>query len=322
MRKVQIWGVPFDFGQEHKGVSKAYLHLRQHGLLDRIEKFLPIIDHGELRFVKRSNFLANPLINFSSSASEASKLISQRLENVDLKQDLLINIGGDHGMALGTIHGILAHHHEPVVIWVDAHGDINTPETSPTGNFHGMPLAFLLGLACGHDFNWMKRFISQERLILIGPRDLDEGEKIIIEQLGIHYFSSCDLNKFGAKEILEMALHRVDPSASRPIHLSFDVDVFDKKDFVSTGTRVIEGPKLEEIFLLGGLIAETGRLVSMDVAEFNPELGTAKDIQESTSLVLDFIEVIVNQFNLHSHETLHPEARLRLSEISQSYRVS
>lgn len=291
MRNIQVLGVPFDFGQPLSGVKNAYRELEDNGLFDLLDNFGIVKRLGEMNFNHRNINSSEGLIKHSSKASFASKLISHKIENLNLQDDLLINIGGDHGMSLGTIHGVLCERPESVVVWVDAHGDINTPETSQSGNFHGMPLSFLLNIASHPDFEWMTRFLKTERLILIGPRDLDPGEKDIIEKYSIQYYSSSDLSRIGAKEVLEMALHRADPAGTRPIHLSFDVDVFDAADFTATGTRVHSGPRLEDIFLLGGLLGETGRLMSMDLVEFNPDLEQGN---ASVTLILDFLKVTLD----------------------------
>lgn len=306
MRRIKILGIPFDFGQDHFGVRMAADFLKDHGLKEKLKKIAPIRNLGNINLPFKDNGeSANSLIKFSRQASQANQEISHLLENENLTDNFLLNIGGDHGMALGTIHGILSSRPDTIVVWADAHGDINTPETSPSGNFHGMPLAFLLNAAHHEDFHWVNNFIQPEKLILIGPRDLDQGEKDLINRLGIQYYSSDELNCIGAKEIVEMALHRADPLGTSPIHLSFDVDLCDQKDIQSTGTRVPNGPKLEEVFLLGGILAETGRLKSMDVVEFNPLIGSESEVLASSELITDFITTTIRQVFSVSNTSHH-----------------
>jgi arginase len=296
MSKIQLLGIPFDYGQPLTGVRRAYGELLNRGLLKLLEDFA-LVESSEIKLWKRGEDTNHRNIRYAGEASLASRLISHKIESLSLKDDFLLTIGGDHGIALGTVHGLLAHHPDPVIIWADAHGDINTPETSPSGNFHGMPLAFLLNQARHEDFEWVNRFIRPEKLILLGPRDLDEGEKDLINKLRIQYYSSEEINSLGMDKILKIALQRADPHELSPIHLSFDVDMCDAFDFHATGTRVAQGPKLEEIFLMGGLLAQTGRLRSMDVVEFNPELGPEEGSTTSTVLILEFIRsVLVHVF--------------------------
>lgn len=295
MKKIKILGVPFDFGQDHVGVRLAYGHFRDHGLFRRLSKISKLELLGELSFPFKLTETSRRMIKHKRLCSLANRQISDHISSLHLSSSFLLNLGGDHGAGLGSIHGILHHHPDTVVIWADAHGDINTPKTSPTGNFHGMPLAFLLGEAVDSEFRWISKRLKPQNLILFGPRELDLGEKEIIKRLGLQYFSSQDINHFGTSEVLSMALHRADPFGIKPIHLSFDVDLFDDSHMKSTGTRVQQGPRLEEIFLLGGFLAETSRLRSMDVVEFNPMIGSEKEIGESCDLVINFLEQTLDQ---------------------------
>ena len=290
MQKIKLLGIPFEFGQDHSGVSLAASYLRKNGLCDRLSSFTHVQDLGDIKFEGQKKPYIKDGVKFLNEASQGSKLISDTISNLDLNDSFLLNIGGDHGMALGSVHGLLEHRPETVVIWADAHGDINTPSCSPSGNFHGMPVAYLLKIVKQPEFEWIRNRLLPEKLILIGPRDLDAGEVELIQRYNIQYFSSEDVNRIGSKEILEMALHRADPRGILPIHLSFDVDFCDELDVSSTGTRVANGPHLEEVFLMGGLLAETGRLKSMDIVEFNPLIGNENEIKASGELTLDFIE--------------------------------
>ena len=291
MKDIKVLGIPYDFGQERIGVRLAPHVLREAHLFNRLANIAPTIDLDDMIFpFKLAEKQTDGLIKQSLAASLGTKSINDQIEREDLSESFLLNIGGDHGLALGTIHGILAHRPDTIVVWADAHGDINTPETSPSGNFHGMPLAFLLGLSQHPHFQWIRRNLLPEKLIFFGPRDLDQGEKDIITKHSIQYFSSEEVNRLGAHEVIEMALHKADPFGTCPIHLSFDVDVFDQFDIHSTGTKVPDGPKLEELFLMGGLLAETGRLKSMDLVELNPQIGDAASVERSIALVLEFLE--------------------------------
>lgn len=295
MQNLKLLGVPFDYGQKHSGVRLAYSKLKEDGLLERLGSFVDVHDLGELNFPRKLSENHYHFIRHKDQSSLGNKFISDFISNEDLRDSFLLNIGGDHGMALGTIHGLLSHHPNAVVVWADAHGDINTPETSPSGNFHGMPLSFLLSLTKDPDFGWIRHHLLPKKLIYMGPRDLDQGEKDLIEKYGIQYYSSEEINRVGVSELLPMALNKADPHGIHPIHLSFDVDVFDQFDISATGTKVPLGPKLEEMFLLGGLLAETGRLVSMDLVEFNPEIGTSEEVANSSALISEFLESTVKQ---------------------------
>lgn len=290
MQKIKIFGIPFDFGQDHSGVRTGLQHLKNNGLISRLEKLSSVSEIGEIKYPQKIEEPRVSGIKNLKQSSIGNKIISESIESFDLESSFLLNVGGDHGIGLGTIHGILAQRPDSIVIWADAHGDVNTPETSPSGNFHGMPLAFLLHISKHPEFEWIRHKLLPKRLILIGPRDLDKGEVEIIQRYGIQYFSSEDLNRLGAKEVLDIALNKADPMGTLPIHLSFDVDIFDENDVESTGTKVADGPKLQEVFKMGNLLGETGRLRSMDLVEFNPLIGTTEQVKASTDLVLNFLE--------------------------------
>lgn len=292
MNKIKLLGSPFNFGQDHKGVALAPAFLRKLGLVDDLQNFADVHDLGDIDFSLCSGKLRHKNIKHAHANSLANHLISQTLEREDLRQSFLLNLGGDHGMALGSVHGILSHRPDTIVVWADAHGDINTPSTTVTKNFHGMPLSFLLDLTRERTlFPWIKNTLVANNLLFIGPRDLDPAEKKIIAELGIHYFSSDDMNTYGTTHLLSKALKTIDPEGKRPIHLSFDVDIMDKNHIVSTGTRVQSGPALEEVFKIGKVLGETGRLRSMDLVELNPELGTEEEILRSFFTAMEFLKL-------------------------------
>ena len=137
---------PYHFGQPHEGVKDAATVLRSLGLVDGLRDISKVIDLGNLDFSLCKNGPLPSSIKNEKKNAMANELISNCIASENLKDSFLLNIGGDHGMALGTIHGILSHRPNTIVVWADAHGDINTPSSSQSGNFHGMPLSFLLGI--------------------------------------------------------------------------------------------------------------------------------------------------------------------------------
>jgi arginase len=140
--------------------------------------------------------------------------------------------------AMGTISGTLSKHPDAVVVWVDAHADINTVETTPTGNIHGMPAAFLLGLTKAEQFSWIQPILKTNSIVFIGLRDVDPGEKRVIKENGITAFGMHEVDKYGIGEVVRRALDAVNPYRDRPVHLTFDVDALDPSVAPSTGTPV------------------------------------------------------------------------------------
>ncbi len=311
LRKIKFLGVPFSFGQPHAGVALSPDACRDQDLLQDLQNIAPTIDLGNIDFSREQNFVSHSGdIKNEMASSLGCQKISQAIADENLHESFLLNVGGDHGMGLGSVHGILEHSPESVVVWADAHGDINPPTSSPSGNFHGMPLAFLIeGLKHHTRFSWLKNKLSPKKLIYFGPRDLDEKEQEIISDLSIQYISSEDINRQGTSALLEEALKAADPQGNCPIHLSFDVDVCDADDVVATGTRVNAGPDLKEVFKLGPELAETGRLRSMDIVELNPELGDIREVERSFELAKEFAlrtiqHVIHNESESQSHQRI------------------
>ncbi len=288
MNSIKILGVPFHFGQPHAGVKFAPEALRINGLFSELSEIAPVADLGDIDFSLIQDTPSELGIKNIHQVSLANELISQCIEAEDLSDSFLLNIGGDHGMALGTIHGLLRKNSNQVIVWADAHGDINTPDTSPSGNFHGMPLSFLLGL-CTEPFSWLKETLKSNKLIFFGPRDLDQGELDIIRNHSIQYYSSKDIGIWGVDKIMSHALKKADPYGRCDIHLSFDVDLFDACDVQATGTRVKNGPEVESVMRMGEILGQTGRLKSMDLVEINPSLADSSDTEETLQLAKDFV---------------------------------
>ena len=253
--------------------------------------------------------MKNPL-----AVSAVTKQLSNQVYDHARHGRLVLTLGGDHSIAIGTIAGTSRAikerlGREMAVIWVDAHADINTPETSESGNIHGMPVAFLTGLAKEEKadiFGWLgdEKALSLKKLVYIGLRDIDKGEKKILRENGIKAFSMHDIDKYGSSllrfagkvshsydrhgigRVMEMALGHI--GYDTPIHLSFDVDALDPQWAPSTGTPVRGGLTLREGDYIAECVHETGSLVAMDLVEVNPSLeavGAADTIRAGCSLV-------------------------------------
>ncbi len=177
-----------------------------------------------------------------------------------------IVLGGDHSLSMGSVSGRAQ---RPLgLIWVDAHGDYNTPETSPTGNIHGMPLAVLTGL--GHPrLVEAFRAIPPERVVLVGVRDLDPGERRLLREKGVRVYTMYEVDRLGIPRIAEEAL---DHLRGLPLYISLDADVLDPDLAPGVGTPVPGGLSYREAHLLMELLAESGRVVGLDLVEVNPIL--------------------------------------------------
>jgi len=200
--------------------------------------------------------------------------LAQQVRDVISSNTLPIILGGDHSLSIGSVAGV-AHNRRIGVIWLDAHGDYNTPETTPSGNIHGMGLAVLTGR--GHPT--LTGLIGRAPVIrpgdaaLVGVRNLDDGERELLRTSGVHVFTMHDIDRRGMAAVMEEAILHVSASTSG-FHLSFDLDVLDPHEAPGVGTPVLGGITYREAHLAMELVAASGRLISLDLVEVNPILDT------------------------------------------------
>ena len=300
-----VVAVGFSGGQCKDGVDAAPSALISAGLLDQISSELDYTLHGDKSVHNYNEMrpssdpshrgMKNPRAVSAVTQDLASKVYTQAKEG-----RMVLTLGGDHSIAIGTVAGTSKAIRERTgkdmaVIWVDAHADINTPEISDSGNIHGMPVAFLTGLAKSNEkdmFGWLnddfseKPALSLSKLVYIGLRDVDRGEKQILREHGVKAFSMHDIDRYGIGRVVEMALAHI--GSDTPIHLSFDVDALDPQWAPSTGTPVRGGLTLREGDYIAECVHESGQLVAMDLVEVNPSLevaGASETVRAGVSLV-------------------------------------
>ncbi|KAK3313958.1 arginase-like protein [Apodospora peruviana] len=286
-----IVAVGFSGGQCKPGVDAAPSALIESGLLTQLREELGYKLYGDDQVHLYTDLVPKddpPHRNMKNprAVSSVTRRIADQVYSHAKEGRLVLTLGGDHSIAIGTIGGTAKAIRETVgqdiaVIWVDAHADINTPETSGSGNIHGMPVSFLTGLAREDNedfFGWLKpeNRISVKKLVYIGLRDVDAGEKRILRENGIKAFSMFDIDRHGIGRVMEMALGHI--GTDTPIHLSFDVDALDPMWAPSTGTPVRGGLTLREGDYICECVHETGSLVAVDLVEVNPSLAPESDI--------------------------------------------
>lgn len=277
---IGVIGFPFSKGQPRGGCEHGPNVLREGGIVSNLQALgNSVIDHGDVQIENIPN--DEPIKNLKNprTVGNANRKLSESVSKLLKMNQSVLALGGDHSMAIGSIHGHAQIEPNLVVVWVDAHADINTPLTSPSGNIHGMPLSFVVKELVDHvpktpGFEWCKPCISTRDIVYIGLRDVDPAERLLIEKYGMFSYSMKEVDKFGIKEVVERALYQVDPSGNRPIHLSFDVDAMDPSLTPATGTPVSGGLSLRESFYIAEEIASTGRLSVLDMAEVNPKLSS------------------------------------------------
>lgn len=265
MTRVDVIGVPMDLGASRRGVDMGPSAVRYARLHERLSTLgiHDVNDHGNLYVpIREALQNADHQARYYDVIDEVCGRLAGVVERVVRDGGMPIVLGGDHSIAMGTLAGLhRAYDRVPGLVWVDAHADINSPDSSRTGNVHGMPLWFLLE----------RGDAIAAQTVLIGLRDVDEAEKRILRERGVRAFSMTDVDRFGIAHVVEEAL-RVAGDGDRPIHVSFDLDAIDPAEAPGTGTPVKGGLSYREAHLIMEMLAESGRLRSIEMVEINPIL--------------------------------------------------
>lgn len=279
-KSVAIIGIPMDFGQLLRGVDMGPAAVRYTGLISKLRALgYQVTDLGDIRIPIRdcnvdacadetSSVNKDKYVKEITTVCESIYTVGKRaVENSQFP----LFIGGDHSIAVGTVAAVT--HKEPSgLIWIDAHADFNTPETSPSGNIHGMPLSVLLGE--GHPslvtVGRSGPKISAENVVLIGQRDIDPEEKKRLKKTGMTVFTMRDIDEQGISAIASKALMKF--SHLKRVHLTLDMDALDPVEAPGVGTPVPGGITYREAHLLMEILSDSGKITSMDLVEINPIL--------------------------------------------------
>lgn len=285
--KISVIGFPMDLGSGRRGVDMGPSALRIADLENKLRNLgYTIEDLGDVFIeIMEKQEIGNPKLRYLKEVLKTSQTLAEIVEEELNKGNFPLCIGGDHSMALGTIAGIAAHCKKEKksfgVIWIDAHADMNTDQTTPSGNIHGMPLAASMGL--GHkslvDFYGFSPKLKPENCALIGIRSVDETEKQNIKKLNPTVYTMSDIDKLGIHRVITKVLKQFRKQVDH-IHVSFDVDSVDPSIAPGVGTPVKGGLDYREAHLLMETIAECGCMSSLEVAEVNPVL----DIQNTSAV--------------------------------------
>ncbi|HET6273904.1 MAG TPA: arginase [Bacteroidota bacterium] len=276
---IHLLGVPMDLGSGRRGVDMGPSAIRIAGLADRLKDLgNKVVDEGDLDIKNMEELRVGDIkARYLKEITRASKLLSQKVERIVSRKGFPLVLGGDHSIAVGTISGIAAYckrkRKKLGVLWVDAHGDINTPSTSPSGNIHGMPLAAVLGLGPRDlaDLGGRQRKVDPANVALVGIRSLDDGEKRHLKQTGAHVFTMPDIDRQGIHRVMKKALSRVTDGTDY-MHVSLDLDAVDPTIAPGVGTPVKGGLDYREAHLIMELISESRAMTSLEIVEVNPIL--------------------------------------------------
>src|SRR5213593_832735 len=287
MRQVHIIGVPLDLGGNRRGVDMGPSALRIAGLGERIGGLgCIVVDKGDLPApIPETQTLRDERKKYIRDiAKVCQKLYQTALMSLD-EGALPLVLGGDHSLAAGSVAAVAEWAKKtrdlPIgLLWVDAHGDMNTPATSLSGNVHGMPLAALLGAEPAElsRIGTVSPKVLPAHTVLIGVRNLDEREKVAVRDSHVHVFTMKDIDRQGIASIVEQAVNLAG-SDTAGIHVSFDMDVCDPTIAPGVGTPVKGGLDYREAHMMMEIVADSGLLTSLDLAEVNPTL----DVRNATA---------------------------------------
>ena len=271
---VAVIGAPLDLGQGRRGVDMGPSAIRYAGLDDRIRSLgRGCFDWGNVEApVAEATATGDERARFLPQIKATCERVAQLVAQAAGDRLVPLVLGGDHSVALGTLGGLAGLYGPGGVIWIDAHGDLNTPETSPSGNVHGMVLAAALGRA-GAEFevtSWKLPLVEPGRLALVGVRSLDPGERELLHELDARVFTMSDIDRLGVERAVRESLAHVAGRAF--VHVSLDMDVVDPDVAPGVGTPVRGGLSYREAHLALELVAESGLAGSLEVVEVNPIL--------------------------------------------------
>ncbi|WP_400244914.1 arginase [Niallia sp. JL1B1071] len=275
MRKLTIIGMPMDLGQMRRGVDMGPSAIRYAGIFDRLSKlFSSIEDWGDIA-VGRPETIIDKQSNLKNLhlIAEKNQMLAEMVDKIIQSKSFPLVLGGDHSIAIGTLAGVAKHYKNLGVIWYDAHGDLNTAETSPSGNIHGMPLAASLGY--GHELLTnllgISPKIKPDHVVIIGARSLDDGERRLIKELGIKVFTMHEIDRLGMTRVMEETIRYLKDKTDG-VHLSLDLDGLDPNDAPGVGTPVPGGISYRESHLAMEMLAESELITSAEFVEVNPIL--------------------------------------------------
>lgn len=280
MQPIHIIGFPISLGASKRGMDTAPSALRIAGIRERLEALQYVVkDSGDITIASQEiQHEGNPQLKYLKEIVRVSQKAAVRVQAILDVGEFPLILGGDHSMSIGTLAGVAAHCRENNktlgVVWVDAHPDMNTPATTPSGNIHGMPLAVGLGKGAPELTSIAGEFqkVHPSNVIIVGARDVDAGEAALIKHLNITTHTMYEIDKYGIHHIADEVIAQIRQQNIDHLHVSFDVDSVDPDVAPGVGTPVPGGLSYREAHFLMEALAETGVVGSMDVAEVNPIL--------------------------------------------------
>ncbi len=276
---VHVLGVPMDLGSGRRGVDMGPSAIRIAGVEEKLRELgHTVVDEGDIVIRNMEELkVGDTHARYLSEIVRAATVACRKVERIMTRGHFPLVLGGDHSIAAGTVSGIAAFCRREGkrlgMLWVDAHGDINTPESSPSGNIHGMPVAALLGQGPAQltDIGGKFQKLDPANVALVGIRSLDEGEKRRLKQTGVQVHTMSDIDRLGIHRVMKKALARVTDGTDY-VHVSFDLDAVDPTVAPGVGTPVKGGLDYREAHLIMELLHDSGVMTSLEMVEVNPIL--------------------------------------------------
>ncbi|OLN22102.1 arginase [Domibacillus antri] len=275
-KSVSIIGVPMDLGQTRRGVDMGPSAIRYAGVKECLVKLgYSVYDEGNIKVEIQERTILDQKTSLKNltAVAEGNERLAHKVEEVISQRRFPLVLGGDHSIAIGTLAGVAKHSQNLGVIWYDAHGDLNTAETSPSGNIHGMPLAVSLGI--GHpaltNIGGYAPKIKPENIVIIGARDLDTGERKLIKEKGIKVYTMHEIDRIGMTNVMKETIDYL-KERTEHVHLSLDMDGLDPTEAPGVGTPVAGGISYRESHLAMEMLEESKLITSAEFVEVNPIL--------------------------------------------------
>jgi arginase len=273
--KINMIGVPIFYGADKRGPEYGPAKLREKKVVEVLERNNhTVYDMGDINIPEAktyNKYYTHPNLKYVEIIASVNNNLAHSVYSALEADCFPLIVGGDHSVGLGSISGASKYHDDFAVIWMDAHTDINSHETSDTGNTHGMPLAMAMGI--GHeictDVYFKGRKVNPENVYILGARDVDTGEKELIKERNLNVYSAEEMNERGVAVVVDEVINRIKEKDLKAIHVSFDLDYIDAKFVPGTGTPVYEGISIEDTKTSLKMIAETKLVKSMDFVELN-----------------------------------------------------
>lgn len=296
---INVIGFPMDLGADRRGVDMGPSAIRIAGLEERLRGLgYEVVDEGDIHIlIMESQQIINPKLKYIDEILKTAETLAKTVEKILDQEHFPLCLGGDHSMAIGSIAGISSYcrrrDQELGIIWIDSHADMNTDETTPSGNIHGMPLAAAMGIGnkeLTHFYGFQPK-VKPENVVIIGARSIDNEEKEIVQQSGAVVYTMTDIDRQGIHSIINKSLKHFQKNVEH-IHVSFDLDSLEPGIAPGVGTPVRGGLNYREAHSMMEAIADCGCMSSFELTEVNPILD---EKNKSAELAVELIASAMGQ---------------------------